>query len=286
MTDSNSNEDESLDLNTLATISRPYKVLGRLPDVNGIGVVGNSTASSGNGIGVKGIAESSPAIEGGSGPPVGVVGETTSQSGRTYGVEGKVPSNSGAAVIGRATNTNGFADGVVGIANGNGDGIVSEGDASLRGDTYVGGSLEVTQVLMTSYQAASQSIGNSLTKVQYTNVLDDFSGWEVDESNTYTVQDTGYFQVTAQIQWSTVPSGGNKMVLEVQKDDGNTTEPLMRNVKYVASDTWTGFTMDTSRPVFLVGGDKVSVKASQAGSSSESLETGRPNTYFTISRLG
>jgi len=289
MTDSDSNGEESLDATMLATISRPYKVLGKLPDVNGIGVVGNSTASSGGGIGVKGIAESSPAVEGGSGQPKGVVGETTSNSGLTYGVEGIVPSNSGAAVRGRATNSNGFADGVVGIAQGIGDGIVSEGTTSLNGDTYVGGLLEISQNLMASYKVNSQSIGSSLTKITFTNTFDDFNGWEVDESDTYTVQNSGIFRVEAQIQWSTVPKADNKMTLEIEQDDGDSaTAPvtLARNVKYVGSDSWTDFTMRAAKDVFLSSGKRVSVKASQASSSSESIGTGKPNTYFTISRIG
>lgn len=279
------------DSKPLVQISDPYKVLGKLSDVDGIGVVGNNTASNGSGTGVKGIAEAEngvgvegiaqgyPGVET-TNPPAGVLGKSTNSSGRTRGVEGRVDSEDGAGVFARATDSSGSADGLVAEVNGTGNAVVA------RGDVQVEGSQTVFNVGASAYLDSSVSIGSSLKRVPFdlTNFND--NQWYSTSNNEFTVAKFGDYRLHAQIRWDTVPSAGNELELVIEREDSQgTTKELARNVKFVESSTGGGLTMDLSRTVILGKDIKVYAKA-RAGSGTHNLKIGEANTYLTVVKVG
>jgi len=104
-----------------------YGVFGK-SDVNGNGVYGWVSATSGWGAGVYGLSEA----DGGA----GVMGFATATSGTTYGVWGGSASPAGSGVYGWATAASGYTYGVYGKSNSpNGYGVYGMGSIGISGYT-------------------------------------------------------------------------------------------------------------------------------------------------------
>jgi len=316
MTDHSPENDRTNSI-ALATSSVPYKILGRIAEANGIGVRGESTATTGTGIGVKGLteavgnaSESPKGVQGvvpgnASGPsygvhgvnrgsgnndfdslPVGVRGEATATTGPSRGVVGVVDTDDGRGrgVYGYATNNSGAADGLYGRADGNGHGVVADGDAQVFG------SLDVSQTGASVYRSSGQNITESRTKIEYDTEVADDRG-EYNDSNNYWFipQDTGDYRVEAQIRWDKAPPEGAEVELEVRVEDfKGTVTTRARTVDYIGS-------MSSSTPTLrviktlkgLAFSDTVWITARHDDSgNTHNIQGGLADTYLTVTKVG
>lgn len=316
MSDSDQTDSDMTRAAALASISVPYKVLGKISKVDGVGVIGKSTAQSGSGKGVKGIAQSSGST---SESPVGVYGESSGTSGERYGVQGVASGsafgdfNRPAGVKGEATGSSGRAKGVFGVTDtpggsavygkatdqsGSAVGVKAEAKGSgaaldVKGNAVVGNWLDVSNVGSSFYLGSTQTIepysnNNNKEKVQYdTRTFND--GGQYDDSNYWLkVERGGEYNVDAQVRWNTVPSEGTKLELAivVEDSDGNKTTKA-RNIEYVGSSSSNGRTMRVSKTLeVLLTGKKIFIRVAQYGSSSHDLMTGEKDSFVTFSKIG
>jgi hypothetical protein len=109
----------------------------------GGGVLGHDTTSSGNTVGVEGIADST----GGA----GVVGNSTAAMGQAAGVRGFAASIGGAGVFGKATSATGVTAGVRGVASSpsgrgvSGDMVAATANTAITGGSGVAGTYGYNQ---------------------------------------------------------------------------------------------------------------------------------------------
>lgn len=273
---------DDAETNAAASLST-YKINGSLADTNGIGVIGNSTATSSVTYGVLGMGDS-PSVQGvvgtaieGSLPsvptsfPAGVWGVTDRSS-----TEGDVSAAYG--VYGEATAESGVAYGVY-----------SAGDSYTTGDHTVDGTVSAGKVgLSASLRSTAVSVpSDSETRVPFDHAIrDDFGGLDTDGTvGEYTIQKNGDYHVETAVNWADPLSGGTDHHLRV-KVDGVLKAARIQTLPGGTSES--AFIQEhVGKTLYgLSAGQKLVVTVTHNEGSDRGIVTGEARTYLTIDKVG
>ncbi|PSQ42252.1 hypothetical protein BRD17_09075 [Halobacteriales archaeon SW_7_68_16] len=301
---------------------QPSKVVGVLPDTDGIGVYGEATGD-GTTRGVEGVAQSS------SDDAAGVCGRAADTSGVTFGVKAITSSTNGDAAGLRAFGRNGNADGIQGTAYGSGGvGVVgtaksganygvsatneaSSGTAAYGLFAYTSSSdapaiysLSGNEVAIESESAIDASTGyrgavgssaylssdfsltNSFRKVEFDSLVADQRD-EFDTSNHWF--ECGYdgaYAVELGLESTSNTTGSLRLSLEIDRGTANSNPAVDQELSWDFVPGDSTFARTYTKTIYgLLAGNRISIWMKDTASSAE-LTSRSGETFLAVRQVG
>jgi hypothetical protein len=254
----------------LTSGGQPTKVIGSIPDDDGIGVFGEAT---------------------GSGTTCGVRGEAPNG----YGLSTPHDANVGGTLEAAASNTdllgdNGSGDVTLDSSlDTNGNGITSNGTVSINDGVSVTGSVDAStgyrgNVGATAHLSFDQTLSDSTqTKVEFDAIRNADDRNEFDTSNNkFVCAHDGDYHIEVQIRWKDSFSNGDRISFDVNAGGwvhirstrgvgGSSVKPSMHASKTVKN---------------LSQGDEILVNAKHFGGEDKSLDGKWLTTYISVTQVG
>lgn len=273
---------DDVETNATADLST-YKIKGERPDTNGIGVIGNTTATSSVTYGVLGMGDS-PSTQ-------AVFGAATANSlpsiptGFPAGIWGYTDRSGAESAVEAAYGVYGEAA----ASNGRSFGVYSAGDSHSTGDHSVDGSISAGKVGLSAYlNSTNVSVASgSKTRVPFDQaVRDDFGG--LDTSGTvgeYTIQEDGDYHIETAVNYAESLTGQTDYYLYVDVD--GTTKAAQYPTVPGGTGEWAYVHQNVGKTLFgLTAGEKLVVAVMQNEGTSKELSNGLSRTYLTLHKVG